>query len=70
MSRPFWEKAYTALDTPTFGEPSKEVRIVVFTDAIPPPEDMKAFCVGLFREGEIFTYYSDWEPLLERSYVF
>jgi tellurite methyltransferase len=43
--------------------------LVVFTDTIPPPEDLKAFHVGLFREGELFEFYDDWDVLLRRSYI-
>jgi tellurite methyltransferase len=43
--------------------------ITVFTDAIPPPEDLKDFCLGLFFEGELFSLYEDWETVLQRSYT-
>ena len=43
--------------------------VAVFTDTIPPPEDLKDFCLGLFHEGELFSLYSDWEILLRKSYV-
>lgn len=43
--------------------------VVVFTDIIPPPDDLKEFHVGLFREGELFAFYQDWDVLLERSYI-
>ncbi len=43
--------------------------IVVFTDIIPPPEDLKDFHVGLFREGELFKLYDDWDVILKKSYV-
>ena len=44
--------------------------VAVFTDTIPPPDDLRDFCLGLFREGEVFSLYSDWETLLQRSYTF
>ena len=44
--------------------------VVVFTDTIPPPDDLRDFCLGLFREGEVFSLYSDWEPVLQQSYRF
>lgn len=44
--------------------------VVVFTDQLPPPDDLKDLCVGLFHEGEIFSIYADWEIELEQSYVF
>jgi tellurite methyltransferase len=43
--------------------------VVVFTDAIPPPDDLRDYCLGLFREGELFTLYSDWESVLQKSYT-
>jgi tellurite methyltransferase len=43
--------------------------VVVFTDTIPPPDDLRDYCLGLFREGELFTLYSDWESVLQRSYT-
>jgi len=44
--------------------------IVVFTDAIPPPDDLRDFCLGLFREGELFSLYADWQIVLQQSYTF
>ena len=44
--------------------------VVVFTDTIEPPDDLKGFCLGLFSEGELFGYYEDWIPLHRESYVF
>lgn len=43
--------------------------IVVFTNALPPPDDLKDFHVGLFREGELFEFYNDWDVLLRQSYI-
>lgn len=43
--------------------------IAVFTDTIAPPEDLREFCAGLFGEGELFSLYQDWQPVLQRSYV-
>jgi tellurite methyltransferase len=43
--------------------------VAVFTDTIDPPDDLKEFCVGLFREGELFEHYGDWITRLEKSYV-
>jgi tellurite methyltransferase len=43
--------------------------VAVFTDSLPPPEDLEPFHVGLFRERELFEQYRDWEILLARSYV-
>lgn len=35
--------------------------IALFTDAEPVPEDLKDVMVGVFKEGEIKAYYSDWD---------
>ena len=43
--------------------------VAVFTDALPPPDDLKEFHVGLFREGELFGLYEDWRVELKRSYI-
>ena len=43
--------------------------IAVFTDNVPPPEDLKDFCIGLFREGELFEFYSDWIEHFKDSYI-
>lgn len=41
----------------------------VFTDTIEPSEDMKPLCKGLFKEGEIFEFYRDWEIIIQKSYI-
>jgi len=43
--------------------------IAVFTDKIPPPDDLRNFTVGLFREQELFEFYEDWSIQLRQSYV-
>jgi tellurite methyltransferase len=43
--------------------------VAVFTDPLAPPHDLEAFCPGLFREGELFTYYEDWDVQVHRSYT-
>lgn len=44
--------------------------IAVFTDKIPPPDDIKDFTVGLFHEGELFQFYEGWRIILKESYEF
>ena len=44
--------------------------ITVFTDKVDAPPDLADICVGLFKEKELFTHYSDWEILLKKSYIF
>lgn len=43
--------------------------VVAFTDAVPPPDDLKEFHVGLFREGELFDLCDDWQIVQKRSYI-
>lgn len=43
--------------------------MVVFTDTIPPPDDVRPWMVGLFEESEIFNFYTDWNVLTKRSYI-
>lgn len=42
----------------------------VFTDEAPEPEDQRGLMVGLFKEGELFSYYQDWQIIDSRTYVF
>ncbi|HUG39708.1 MAG TPA: class I SAM-dependent methyltransferase [Longimicrobiales bacterium] len=42
--------------------------IAVFTDTIPPPPDLAAFCRGLFEEGELVLRYGGWEIESFESY--
>jgi tellurite methyltransferase len=44
--------------------------IGVFTDEVPEPEDQRGLMVGLFKEGELFGYYQDWEIIEKKSYIF
>jgi tellurite methyltransferase len=44
--------------------------IDIFTDKLPPPEDLAPFVKGLFREGELFEYYNRWEIIKQDSRVF
>jgi len=36
----------------------------VFTDEAPEPEDQRGLMVGLFKEGELFSYYQDGRSLI------
>jgi tellurite methyltransferase len=67
IERPSWQKLISLFKTHT--TPGGINVVVVFTDRIPPPDDLKDFCLGLFREGEVFSLYSDWEIMLQQSYT-
>jgi tellurite methyltransferase len=43
--------------------------VAVFTNRIAPPPDLEAFCFGLFREGELFDHYRDWNITLQKGYT-
>ena len=43
--------------------------VVVFSDMIPTPPDMEGFMGDLFREGELFEIYGDWDILTRESFV-
>jgi tellurite methyltransferase len=43
--------------------------VAVFTNSLPPPEDLSPFALGLFREGELLDQYSDWKVELFDSYI-
>lgn len=44
--------------------------ITVFTNEVEIPEDLKPFVKGIFYEGEVKEYYTDWEIEMYRSYQF
>ncbi len=43
--------------------------IVVFTNKLPPPEDLRPFHIGLFNEEELYDFYQDWNIIESRSYI-
>jgi tellurite methyltransferase len=43
--------------------------VAVFTDSLPPPEDLSPFMPGLFRKGELLDQYKDWDMALLKSYI-
>ncbi len=44
--------------------------IALFTDEEPVPEDLKDVMVGVFKNGEIKEYYSDWQTEIFESRKF
>ena len=43
--------------------------VAVFTDEIAAPPDLAEVCVGLFKDGELFDLYIDWQRFLMKSYT-
>ena len=43
--------------------------IVVFTNKLPAPEDLRPFHIGLFKEEELYDFYQDWKIIESRSYI-
>ena len=43
--------------------------VAVFTDEIPPPDDLAPFVRGLFKNGELARTYADWRHEQATSYV-
>ena len=42
----------------------------VFTDTVPEPEDQRGLMVGLFKEGELFEHYREWNVIESDSFQF
>ncbi len=43
--------------------------VLVFSDSIPVPDDMKDMAGDMFKEGELFEMYDDWKIISQESYV-
>ena len=68
IEREYWMSLLDKIKTHT--NPEGYNVIAVFTDKIPPPDDIKEFTVGLFHEGELFRFYEGWRIILKERYVF
>ena len=67
LERPHWARLLAEAKNHT--RPGGYHVMVVFTDALPAPEDLRLWMAGLFHEGELFGFYSDWTVLTKLSYV-
>jgi len=67
IERPQWQRLLNDFKAHT--TPGGFNVITVFTNALSPPDDLKELCVGLFKEGELYDYYADWETFHKESYV-
>jgi tellurite methyltransferase len=67
LPRPDWESLIGRMQEHTSALGYNVV--AVFTDALPPPDDLRPFMRGLFREGELLEQYHGWRVTDHRSYV-
>jgi len=67
LARPCWTRLIGDMKNNT--SESGLNLVAVFTDIIPTPDDMAKTMGDVFREGEIFQIYGDWEILSKESYV-
>ncbi|MCK5840813.1 MAG: methyltransferase domain-containing protein [Candidatus Sabulitectum sp.] len=68
LERVQWRKLIAQIQEHTL--PGGYNAVTVFTDSVPASSDMEDFFIGLFQEGELFSIYSHWELLLQKSYIF
>lgn len=59
LPRPDWYSLILRMKNMT--KPSGFNVAAVFTDLLPPPEDLEPFMLGLFREEELLEQYKDWD---------
>ncbi len=67
LPRPDWSRLIQRLKEAT--KPEGFNVVAVFTDSLPPPEDLSPFTQGLFHEGELLSHYQNWKVDLFRSYI-
>jgi tellurite methyltransferase len=41
--------------------------VIVLTDRAPPPDDLAPFCLGLFHEDELQSFYGGWDIIESQS---
>ncbi|MFC1953328.1 methyltransferase domain-containing protein [Chloroflexota bacterium] len=68
IKREEWQKVMVDMMQSTSGGGFHNIG--VFTDTLPEPEDQRGLMVGLFKEGELFTYYNEWEIIKTKSSEF
>jgi len=67
IERPAWQQLLQRVKNHT--APGGFNIVAVFTDRLAPPPDLEPFCIGLFKEGELFTFYENWQVELRQSYT-
>lgn len=68
IEREYWQPLLRQIQAHTC--PGGYNAIGIMTDALPAPDDQRDFYIGLFKEGELFDYYVDWEILSQQSVQF
>jgi len=68
FERECWQSLLKSLRAHT--TPGGYHAIGVLTDALPAPEDQKEHFIGLFKAGELFDLYSEWQIISRRSFQF
>ena len=67
IERSAWQHVLEHMKTHTAADGYNVV--AVFTDRLAPPPDLEAFCIGLFREAELFDFYRNWKIESQQSYT-
>ena len=67
LPRPDWSRLIQRMKEMT--KPLGFNVVAVFSDSLPPPDDLSPFAIGLFREGELLDQYSDWNVELFDSLI-
>jgi len=68
MTRKEWQKVL--IDMKQYTSRGGFHAVGIFTNKVPEPEDQRGLMVGLFKEGELFTYYQDWEIIESQTRTF
>ncbi|MHC4292429.1 MAG: methyltransferase domain-containing protein [Planctomycetota bacterium] len=67
IEREYWMRLINDMKANT--KPGGYNAVSNFTDKIPAPDDLREFAIGMFKEGELFDLYQDWEIVFQKSFV-
>ena len=67
LERDVWARVIAQMKAHT--RPSGVNVVAVFTDEIPPSDDLAPYVRGLFKAGELASRYADWRQEQATSYV-
>jgi tellurite methyltransferase len=68
IERDHWRRTLADMQAST--KPGGYNVVAVFTDTVPAADDLRDFTVGIFREGELFSYYATWDVISKAATVF